>query len=78
METNNAPQEKRVFNLVIIDASGSMSSIYEQALSGLNETIQTIRMAQVDHPEMQQYLTLASFSSGRDYLNHIYTTCPIT
>lgn len=78
METNNAPQQKRVFNLVIIDASGSMSSIYQQALSGLNETIQTIRMAQVDHPEMQQYLTLASFSSGNGYLNHIYTTSPIT
>ena len=35
---------KRIINLMILDASGSMESIYNQALSGVNETIQTIRM----------------------------------
>lgn len=78
METNNTTKQHRVFNLVIIDASGSMGSIYQQALSGLNETIQTIRMAQVDHPEIQQYITLASFSGGEHYLNKILVTRPIT
>ena len=37
---------KRIINLMILDASGSMESIYNQALSGVNETIQTIRMGQ--------------------------------
>ena len=35
---------KRIINLIILDASGSMESIYNQTLSGVNETIQTIRM----------------------------------
>ena len=48
---------KRIINLMILDASGSMESIYNQALSGVNETIQTIRMGQKDHPELQQCLT---------------------
>lgn len=37
---------QKIYNLIILDASGSMSSIYTQALTGVNETIATIRMAQ--------------------------------
>ena len=36
----------KVFNLIILDESGSMSCIERQALNGLNETLQTIRRAQ--------------------------------
>lgn len=68
---------KRIINLIILDASGSMESIYNQALSGTNETIQTIRMGQKDHPELQQFLTLASFNSGKDYLKVKYSVAPI-
>lgn len=70
-------ETKRVFNLIILDASGSMQSIYHQALSGVNETIQTIRMAQQDHDNLQQYVTLTSFSSGTNYLHTIYDAKPI-
>jgi len=68
---------KRIINLIILDASGSMESIYNQALSGVNETIQTIRIGQKDHPEMQQCLTLVSFNSGNDYLKVKYSVTPI-
>lgn len=68
---------QKIFNLVILDASDSMSSIYDQALSGVNETISTIRMAQEEHPDMPQYLTLASFSAGEQFLNRIYSAKPI-
>lgn len=67
----------RIINLIILDASGSMESIYNQALSGTNETIQTIRIGQKDHPELQQCLTLASFNSGKDYLKVKYSVAPI-
>ena len=67
----------RIINLIILDASGSMSSIYNQALSGVNETIQTINLGQKKHPELQQFLTLASFNSGSDYLNVKYSVSPI-
>lgn len=68
---------QNIYNLIILDASGSMSCIYEQALTGVNETIATIRMAQKEHPEMPQFLTLASFSAGDKFLNRIYTAVPI-
>ena len=68
---------KRIINLIILDASGSMESIYNQALSGTNETIQSIRIGQKDHPEIHQYLTLASFNSGKDYLKVKYSVAPI-
>ena len=62
---------------MILDASGSMESIYNQALSGVNETIQTIRMGKKEHPEFGQSLTLASFNSGKNYLNVKYSATPI-
>ena len=33
----------RIFNLIIIDESGSMQSIKKEAIDSVNETIQTIR-----------------------------------
>ena len=68
---------QKIYNLIILDASGSMSSIYTQALTGVNETIATIRMAQEQHPDLEQYLTLASFSAGENFINRIYTAVPI-
>lgn len=66
-----------IINLIILDASGSMESIYNQALSGVNETIQTIRMGKKEHPEFEQILTLASFNSGKNYLSVKYSATPI-
>jgi uncharacterized protein YegL len=53
----------RVFNLIILDESGSMSAIERQAISGVNETIQTIRIAQKEHPEQEHFVSLVSFNS---------------
>lgn len=55
--------EQKVFNLIILDESGSMSSIERQAISGVNETIQSLRLAQKDYPEQTHFLTLVSFNS---------------
>lgn len=70
-------ETQKIFNLVILDASGSMETIYTQALTGVNETLATIRMAQKEHPELQQFVTLASFSAGEHFLNRIYSAKPI-
>jgi hypothetical protein len=54
-----------VFNLIILDESGSMESIKKPALSGLNETLQSIQTAQQVHQELQQhFVSLISFNSG--------------
>lgn len=63
-EQPNTPSQAIVRNLIILDASGSMTLIYKQALSGLNETIQTIRQASIDTPDLAQKVTLSSFSTS--------------
>lgn len=55
---------KRVFNLIIVDESGSMSFIKREALAGMNETISTCQAMQKKHPEMEQRITLISFDSN--------------
>ena len=55
---------KRVFNMIIVDESGSMSIIKKQALAGLNETIETVKKMQKVHPEMQQRISLLTFDSS--------------
>lgn len=62
--------KQRVFNLIILDESGSMSSIEKQAIDGVNETVQTIRAAQKKHPEQEHLVSLVSFNS--DAVKTIY------
>lgn len=54
----------KIFNLVILDESGSMECIRKQTISGCNETINTIRLAQEKHSESQQhYVSIYTFQS---------------
>lgn len=52
-----------IHNLIILDESGSMESILNQAVSGVNETLQSIRAAAKDHSEMEQRVTFVAFNS---------------
>lgn len=61
---------KTVFNLIIVDESGSMCSIQHQALTGMNETLQSIRSEAKKHPEIKQTVTLLTFDS--DELKYHY------
>lgn len=56
---------QRVFNLIILDESGSMSSIAGQAISGLNEVFQTIGKAQKEHPGQQHFISFVTFNSAK-------------
>lgn len=51
----------RIFNLIILDESGSMQSIKRAAIDSVNETIQTIRMAQAKHVGQDHYVTFVTF-----------------
>lgn len=62
--------KQRVFNLIILDESGSMSSIERQAIDGVNETVQTIRAAQKKHENQEHFVTFVSFNS--DAVKTIY------
>jgi len=61
-ETNS--QTKRVFNLIIVDESGSMSIIRKQAFTGMNETLQTVRQMQKKFPDQEQRVSLVTFDTG--------------
>lgn len=55
----------RIYNLIIVDESGSMGSLREATLSGINEAIGTIRSAQDEFASTQSHtLTLVTFDSG--------------
>lgn len=54
---------KRVFNLLVVDESGSMSIIERQALVGINETLSTIQKMQKAHKNLEQRVTLITFDS---------------
>lgn len=65
---------KRVHNLIIVDESGSMSSIYQPALTGLNETLQTIHEAQKEHENQEHIVWLITFDTG--HFKQIYANTP--
>lgn len=75
-ETSNesCSEVKHIHNLIILDESGSMQSIYHPALTGVNETLQTIRNAHMDHEEQNHSVSLIAFDSG--HYNRIYNNIP--
>lgn len=64
----------RIFNLIVIDESGSMYSIKKEAIDGVNETIQTIRAAQRKHADQEHYVTLVTFNSN---VKTVYECVPV-
>ena len=56
---------KTVYNLIIVDESGSMCLIEQQAFAGMNETIQTVKQLQKKYPEIEQRITLMTFETGK-------------
>lgn len=73
MDTSES-SKKRVHNLIILDESGSMGAIYQPALSGVNETLQTIREGQKEHQTQEHYVSLITFDTG--HYNQIYLNTP--
>lgn len=68
---------RRVHNLIILDESGSMQSIYQPALTGVNETLQTIRAAQTENKNQEHFVTLVTFDScDKLRYNEIYHQTP--
>lgn len=64
MNTTNNTTETHIYNLIILDESGSMGRIRAQAFSGANETLQTIRQAQEENPDDHQMVSFVTFDSG--------------
>ena len=61
---NEDQKTKRVFSLIIVDESGSMSIIRKQAFTGMNETLQTVRRMQKKFPDQEQRISLITFDTS--------------
>jgi uncharacterized protein YegL len=65
----------KVFNVIILDKSGSMSSIARQAVDGVNETIGSIKSAQEKNPDQEHIVTLVAFCGCE--MKTIYDNVPV-
>lgn len=53
-----------IYNVIILDESGSMTAIYDQALSGINEVLSGIRKNHEEFPDQQHYVTIVTFDGN--------------
>lgn len=53
-----------IYNVIILDESGSMSSIYRETLTSMNEVLNGIRKDQEEHPEQKNFVTIVTFEGN--------------
>lgn len=67
-ETEQQPQKPKtmeIYNLIILDESGSMSCVRKQTISGCNEVINTVRAAAKKYAGAQKhYMSIYAFQGG--------------
>ena len=51
-----------VYNLIILDESGSMESIKKSTISGFNELVQTIKNIEKQYPEQKHFISWVTFN----------------
>ena len=66
----NKPVINKVFNLIILDESGSMESIKEPTINGFNELIQGIKHSLKENPGIEQFINFFSFN-GQGIKEHL-------
>lgn len=54
----------RVYNLIILDESGSMEAIKKATIEGFNKLIQSIKASLEETPEIEQYVNFFSFNGS--------------
>ena len=66
---------QKIYNLIVLDASGSMYSIRNEAIAGVVETVQTIRTAQKDNANQEHLFSLVVFNGAS--IATVYDRMPI-
>jgi len=64
-----------VYNLIILDESGSMDCVRSQTISGCNETLNGIRVSAKEHPEVKQVVSIYCFDSSNP--RYIFENVPV-
>ena len=76
MENKNEIQKTQVFNVIILDRSGSMNRIRKAAVDGFNETLAGIKKAQEKFADTQDhFVTLVTFCSCE--MNSVFNKVPV-
>ena len=76
MEVKNEIQKTKVFNVIILDRSGSMECIRQAAVEGFNETLAGIKKAQEKFDDTQDhFVSLVTFCSCKT--KHLYDKTPV-
>jgi len=65
-----------VYNLIILDESGSMEAIKGATITGFNELLQSIRHSMKAHPALGQLVNYYSFNGGG--IRELLPLCPAT
>lgn len=55
--------QKQIFNLIILDESGSMSNIHTSIVNGFNELVGSIKGIAKQQPDQQHFVSLVTFNS---------------
>lgn len=63
----------KVFNLIILDESGSMHSIKKETIDSVNETVQTICAAEKKNEDQEHFISLVTFN---DDVKKVYDCVP--
>jgi len=53
---------KNVYNLIVLDESGSMESIKDVTIDGFNEVVQTVQGIEKQFPEQKHFISLVTFN----------------
>ncbi len=53
-----------IYNVIILDESGSMSSIYSEAITSMNEVLSGIRKNQETYPDQRHFVTIVTFEGN--------------
>ena len=76
MEVKKEIQKTQVFNVIILDRSGSMECIRQAAVEGFNETLAGIKKAQEKFADTQDhFVSLVTFCSCET--KHVYDKTPV-
>ena len=67
--------KQKIYNLIVLDASGSMYSIRQEAIAGVVETVLTISSAQEKNAGQEQLLSLVVFNGSS--IATVYDRMPI-
>ena len=64
-QSENTSKKARIYNLIIVDESGSMSPLRDATISGINETIGAIHAAQEEFAATQEhFISVVLFDDG--------------